>query len=208
VRQREKRSDERNGDSAWNPRSLQRIAQLERENRELRRANDILKAASLYFFGRPSSTVARRSSSRSHLHRRPPGARFRWLRWGVEPICEVLEIAPSTYYDAKDRHLSARAERDAELRPKLRELWARNYSVYGRRRLTKAVKKAGLNVGRDEVARLMRAEGLRGASRALRKRSRAQRPGGAGARSLTPDASPSPSNFSWLDPLCAVPSTP
>jgi putative transposase len=55
------------------------------------------------------------------------------------------------------------------LRPKLRELWARNYSVYGRRKLTKAAKKAGLNVGRDQVARLMRAEGLRGASRAKRR---------------------------------------
>jgi putative transposase len=64
------------------------------------------------------------------------------LRWGVEPICAVLEIAPSTYYDAKTRRPSARAERDAELRPKLRALWERNYSVYGRRKLTKAACKA------------------------------------------------------------------
>jgi transposase InsO family protein len=91
------------------------------------------------------------------------------LRWGVEPICHVLEIAPSTYYDAKARRPSARAERDAELRPKLRALWERNYSVYGRRKLTKAAKKAGLALGRDQVARLMRAEGLRGASRAKRR---------------------------------------
>ena len=81
----------------------------------------------------------------------------------------MLEIAPSTYYDAKARPPSARAERDAELRPKLRELWERNYSVYGRRKLTKAAKKAGLALGRDQVARLMRAEGLRGASRAKRR---------------------------------------
>jgi putative transposase len=91
------------------------------------------------------------------------------LRWGVEPICAVLEIAPSTYYDAKTRRPSARAERDAELRPKLRGLWQRNYSVYGRRKLTKAAKKAGLEVGRDQVARLMRAEGIRGASRSKRR---------------------------------------
>lgn len=91
------------------------------------------------------------------------------LRWGVEPICAVLEIAPSTYYDAKTRPPSARAERDAELRPKLRALWERNYSVYGRRKLTKAAKKAGLEVGRDQVARLMRAEGIRGASRSKRR---------------------------------------
>jgi putative transposase len=81
----------------------------------------------------------------------------------------VLEIAPSTYYDAKDRPPSARAERDAELRPKLRALWERNYSVYGRRKLTRAARKAGLELGRDQVARLMRAEGLRGASRAKRR---------------------------------------
>jgi hypothetical protein len=91
------------------------------------------------------------------------------LRWGVEPVCSVLEIAPSTYYDAKDRPPSARAERDAELRPQLRALWERNYSVYGRRKLTRAAKKAGLDLGRDQVARLMRAEGLRGASRAKRR---------------------------------------
>ena len=81
----------------------------------------------------------------------------------------MLQVAPSTYYDAKDRPPSARAERDAELRPKLRALWERNYSVYGRRKLTRAARKAGLDLGRDQVARLMRAEGLRGASRARRR---------------------------------------
>jgi hypothetical protein len=60
------------------------------------------------------------------------------LRWGVEPICSVLEIAPSTYYDAKHRPPSARAVRDAELGPQLKALWERNYSVYGRRKLTTA----------------------------------------------------------------------
>ena len=59
--------------------------------------------------------------------------------------------------------------RDAALRPRLRELWERNYSVYGRRKLTKVARKAGLDVGRDQVARLMRAEGIRGASRAKKR---------------------------------------
>jgi putative transposase len=81
----------------------------------------------------------------------------------------VLQIAPSTYYDAKDRPPSPRAQRDAVLRPQLRALWEANYSVYGRRKLTKAARRAGLDVGRDQVARLMRAEGLRGASRAKRR---------------------------------------
>lgn len=91
------------------------------------------------------------------------------LRWGVEPICEQLQVAPSTYYDATTRPPSARAVRDAELRPRLRALWERNYSVYGRRKLTKAARKAGLDLGRDQVARLMRAEGIRGASRAKKR---------------------------------------
>jgi transposase InsO family protein len=81
----------------------------------------------------------------------------------------VLEIAPSTYYDAKTRPPSARAVRDAELAPTLTALWKRNYSVYGRRKLTKAARRAGLDVGRDRVARLMRAEGIRGASRAKKR---------------------------------------
>lgn len=81
----------------------------------------------------------------------------------------MLEIAPSTYYDAKARSPSPRAVRDAELRPQLRALWEKNYSVYGRRKLTRAAKKAGLELGRDQVARLMRAEGIRGASRAKKR---------------------------------------
>ena len=88
---------------------------------------------------------------------------------GSSRSARPLQIAPSTYYDAKTRPRSARAQRDAELRPKLRALWERNYSVYGRRKLSKAARKAGLDAGRDQVARLMRAEGLRGASRAKKR---------------------------------------
>ncbi len=91
------------------------------------------------------------------------------LRWGVEPICRTLQIAPSTYYDAKGRPPSARALRDAELGPKLKVLWQRNYSVYGRRKLTVAARKAGINIGRDQVARLMRAQDIRGASRSKKR---------------------------------------
>jgi len=91
------------------------------------------------------------------------------LRWGVEPICRTLEIAPATYYDAKTRPPSARAIRDAMLLPILLALWKANYSVYGRRKLTKAARKAGHDVGRDQVARLMRGLGIRGASRAKKR---------------------------------------
>lgn len=90
-------------------------------------------------------------------------------RWGVEPIARVLGVAPSTYYDVVSRPPSARARRDAELAPKLRAIWEANYSVYGRRKLWVAARKAGLEVGRDQVARLMRREGIRGVSRARRR---------------------------------------
>ena len=53
--------------------------------------------------------------------------------------------------------------------PLLLALWARNYSVYGRRKLTKAARKAGHDIGRDQVARLMRQLGIRGASRARKR---------------------------------------
>ena len=91
------------------------------------------------------------------------------LRWGVEPICKTLQVAPSTYYSAKSRPPSPRAERDAVLIPILVALWVANYSVYGRRKLTKAARKAGHDVGRDQVARLMRQAGIRGASRAKKR---------------------------------------
>lgn len=98
-------------------------------------------------------------------------------RWGVEPICHVLEIAPSTYYATKSRPPSARAERDAALIPLLVALFVKNYSVYGRRKLTKAARKAGLVVGRDQVARLMRAAGIRGASRSRKRFTTKSDPG-------------------------------
>jgi putative transposase len=80
-----------------------------------------------------------------------------------------LQFAPSTYYAVKTRPPSDRALSDAELGPKLAQLWQHNYSVYGRRKLWKAARRADLDIGRDQVARLMRAQGIRGASRARKR---------------------------------------
>ena len=80
-----------------------------------------------------------------------------------------MEIAPSTYWSAKTRPPSARSLSDAILAPLLVALFVANYSVYGRRKLTKAARRAGIDVGRDQVARLMRQEGIRGASRATKR---------------------------------------
>ena len=81
----------------------------------------------------------------------------------------MLEIAPTTYWSAKVRPPCARVLRDLEIGPKIETLWKKNYSVYGRRKLAKAARKAGLDIGRDQVARLMRAHGIRGASRARKR---------------------------------------
>jgi putative transposase len=88
---------------------------------------------------------------------------------GVEPICSALQMAPSTYYAAKKRHPSARALRDAFLKNVLFVLWSTNRKVYGAHKLWKAARRAGHDVGRDQVGRLMRELGIRGVSR-CRKR--------------------------------------
>jgi putative transposase len=87
---------------------------------------------------------------------------------GVEPICADLQVAPSTYYAAKSRPLSARAVRDAVMIPILLAIWKANYSVYGAHKLWKAARRAGHDIGRDQVARLMRQAGLRGVKRGRR----------------------------------------
>lgn len=76
--------------------------------------------------------------------------------FGAGPICEVLPIAPSGYYAPKSRPSSARARRDVALILQLVALWRANYSVYGARKLWKAARRAGIDVGRDQAARLMR----------------------------------------------------
>jgi putative transposase len=88
--------------------------------------------------------------------------------FGVEPICRVLAIAPSTYYSVKSRPPSARAVRDAVLLPILWALWIANYRVYGARKLWKAARRAGHDIGRDQVAQLMRELGIHGVRRGRR----------------------------------------
>jgi putative transposase len=85
--------------------------------------------------------------------------------FGVEPICRVLQVAPSTYYTAKRRQPSARAVRDAVMIQVLMVLWVANRKVYGAHKLWKAAHRAGHDIGRDQVARLMRAMEICGVSR-------------------------------------------
>ncbi len=85
--------------------------------------------------------------------------------FGVEPICDVLQVAPSTYYAAKTRPPSARALRDQVMIPILMAIWVGNRKLYGAHKLWKAARRAGLDIGRDQVARLMKTAGIEGVAR-------------------------------------------
>jgi putative transposase len=100
-------------------------------------------------------------------------------RLGVEPICAVLQVAPSTYYAARNRPPSRRAQRDAKLLPRLVELWKDNYEVYGSRKLWKAARRSGIDIGRDQTRRLMAKAGIQGARRAKRVRTTRRKDGAA-----------------------------
>lgn len=89
-------------------------------------------------------------------------------------------MAPSTYYAAKVRAPSARALSDAVLIPELVTLWEDNYRVYGVRKLWKTARRAGIEIGRDQTGRLMRAAGIEGATRS--KRVKTTRPDPTAAR--------------------------
>ena len=91
--------------------------------------------------------------------------------FGVEPICQTLEIAPSSYYAARVRPPSARALRDAELSADISRIHQGNYAVYGARKLWRALRREGTAVGRDQVGRLMRGLGLAGAVRGKTRRT-------------------------------------
>jgi putative transposase len=92
-------------------------------------------------------------------------------RFGVEPICKVLRVAPSIYYAAKKRPPCARARRDAELRSDIRRVFADNYGVYGARKVWRQLNREGITVARCTVERLMRQTGLAGRVRGRRRRT-------------------------------------
>jgi transposase InsO family protein len=92
------------------------------------------------------------------------------VTYGVEPICKVLPIAPSTYHDhVAKRHdpskLSARAKRDAVLKVEVRRVFEKNFRVYGVRKVWRQLRREGTGVARCTVTRLMRQMGLEGAIR-------------------------------------------
>ena len=129
--------------------------------------------------------------------------------FGVESICRVLQVAPSTYYAAKRRAVapSARSLRDGVMMQVLLVLWVANRKVYGAHKLWKAARRAGHDIGRDQVARLMRAMDIEGVSRRRRKvfttitDPDAARAGDLVNRNFTADAP----NELWVTDLTYVP---
>jgi putative transposase len=105
-------------------------------------------------------------------------------RFGVEPICRALQVAPSSYYVARCRPPSARAVSDGELAPKILKVFNDNYRVYGARKLCKQLRREGELVGRDRVARLMRTLGIAGAVRGKPRRTTISDPAAARAPDL------------------------
>ncbi len=94
--------------------------------------------------------------------------------FGVEPICRTLQVAPSSYYAAKIRPSSARAIGDQALAVDIARIHRQHFGVYGARKAWRALRREGIAVGRDRVARLMRTLGLAGVTRM--KRIRTTRP--------------------------------
>jgi putative transposase len=85
--------------------------------------------------------------------------------FGVEPICRVLGVSASAFYQRATGHRSARQLEDERLLAVIRDLHERNYLAYGSRRMWKALGHAGEQVGRGRVERLMRQNGIQGAKR-------------------------------------------
>ncbi|XWN29802.1 MAG: IS3 family transposase [Devosia sp.] len=145
----------------------EKMKALERENRELRQANEILRKASAYFGPGGARPPVEDMIAFIDDHR---------AEHGVEPICKVLPIAPSTYHDhvmkrADPTRRSPRARRDAELRPKIRRVFDANFQVYGVRKVWRQMRREGFQVARCTVARLMKEMGIEGIVRGKRVRT-------------------------------------
>lgn len=179
-----------------------RIAELEREVRELRRANEILKAASACFAPRTrpqaSALVGFIDSHRD--------------RFGAGPVCAVLEFPVSTYYAVKKRESgpSPRAVRDEQLKEQIMRVWKerrKGRGLYGARKVWRQLRREGTGVARCTVARLMREMGIAGVS-AQRKKPRATVPAGADSRPadlLERDFTAPAPNRRWVADITYVP---
>ncbi|HBB7012184.1 TPA: IS3 family transposase, partial [Escherichia coli] len=169
VRQHER--DTGGGDGGLTTAERQRLKELERENRELRRSNDILRQASAYFG---------EGGVRPPLEKMMPLLDKLREQYGVGPVCSELHIAPSTYYHCQQqRHhpdkRSARAQRDDWLKKEIQRVYDENHQVYGVRKVWRQLLREGIRVARCTVARLMAVMGLTGVLRGKKVRTTVSR---------------------------------
>ncbi|HDW2512588.1 TPA: IS3 family transposase, partial [Escherichia coli] len=169
VRQHER--DTGGGDGGLTTAERQRLKELERENRELRRSNDILRQASAYFG---------EGGVRPPLEKIMPLLDKLREQYGVGPVCSELHIAPSTYYHCQQqRHhpdkRSARAQRDDWLKREIRRVYDENHQVYGARKVWRQLLREGIRVARCTVARLMAVMRLAGVLRGKKVRTTVSR---------------------------------
>ncbi|EJG7684249.1 IS3 family transposase [Escherichia coli] len=169
VRQHER--DTGGGDGGLTTAERQRLKELERENRELRRSNDILRQASAYFG---------EGGVRPPLEKIMPLLDKLREQYGVGPVCSELHIAPSTYYHCQQqRHhpdkRSARAQRDDWLKKEILRVYDGNHQVYGVRKVWRQLLREGIRVARCTVARLMAVMGLAGVLRGKKVRTTVSR---------------------------------
>ncbi|UQI23200.1 IS3 family transposase (plasmid) [Salmonella enterica] len=169
VRQHER--DTGGGDGGLTTAERQRLKELERENRELRRSNDILRQASAYFG---------EGGVRPPLEKIMPLLDKLREQYGVGPVCSELHIAPSTYYHCQQqRHhpdkRSARAQRDDWLKREIRRVYDENHQVYGVRKVWRQLLREGIRVARCTVARLMAVMRLAGVLRGKKVRTTVSR---------------------------------
>ncbi|EOX4664662.1 IS3 family transposase [Escherichia coli] len=169
VRQHER--DTGGGDGGLTTAERQRLKELERENRELRRSNDILRQASAYFG---------EGGVRPPLEKMMPLLDKLREQYGVGPLCSELHIAPSTYYHCQQqRHhpdkRSARAQRDDWLKREIRRVYDENHQVYGARKVWRQLLREGIRVARCTVARLMAVMRLAGVLRGKKVRTTVSR---------------------------------
>ena len=126
--------------------------------------------------------------------------------FGVESICNELPIAPSTYHDFKQRQPSARAQRDAVMLPIVMALFVANYRVYGARKLWIAARRAGHDIGRDQVARLMTILDIHGVTRRRKRVWTTRSDGGPRSPDLVDrDFTAEAPNQLWVTDLTYVP---
>jgi putative transposase len=126
-------------------------------------------------------------------------------RFGVEPICQTLQVAPSTYYAVKVRRPSRRRVQDDALKPDVTRVHRDNFGVYGVEKIWRQLLREGIAVGRDRVARLMRDLELAGAVRGKRVRTTVPADVGARPADLVDQAFSAPApNRLWVADLTYV----